>query len=124
MFLPQIGRKMSVRIKKKVTFKSPVIVCDAEHVKLCESDFCSKSVQTSEQTQKLEETAKPKQICIKSREMNREVKLKKAVNRNPKEAKFFDFTSDTERDLFLQNARDRCVKLRSLNFLPNACFYV
>ncbi|XP_034462530.1 uncharacterized protein LOC117774312 [Hippoglossus hippoglossus] len=107
-----------ILFKKKVSFKTPV-VREVKRISVARTTFPN----TSESARRPSkgEQVKPHAEAPGVGEMNSEddtpqlrVTLKRPVKRIPEKARFFDFVSDGDRDLFFQRARERCVKLRSI----------
>lgn len=110
--------------KKKVWFKSPLIVENFETKRTPATKLtiynASEPVQTSSPVEQME----PDTDISREGEMNSKealkltVRLKRPVQNNVEEAKFFDFIDDSDRDAFFQRMRERCVKLRSASLFP------
>lgn len=110
--------------KKKVWFQSPLIVENFETKQTPATKLTISDASEPVQTPSPVEPMKPDTDISKEAETNSKetlqltVRLKRPVQNNIEEAKFFDFINDSERDAFFQRMRERCVKLRSVPLFP------
>ncbi|XP_056253641.1 uncharacterized protein LOC130182614 isoform X1 [Seriola aureovittata] len=126
--LLQITSKRPILCKKKVSFKTPIIaetfeVKHSRETKLTAHN-ASESVGTStlaEQMKPDAETSRAGEIHFKDVTQHLMVTLKSPVKSSPENAKFFDFVSESDREMFFQRMRERCVKLRSTPLFPLSC---
>ncbi|XP_035481974.1 uncharacterized protein LOC118301033 isoform X2 [Scophthalmus maximus] len=111
--------------KKKVSFKTPVIaeILQAKDVPATKSTvhITSETAHTpgpAERTRPDAETSGAGETTSEDGTLRLRVTLKRPEQSSPEKAKFFDFVSDSDRDLFFQRARRRCVKLQSITLFP------
>lgn len=74
-----------------------------------------------DQTSSQAEQKKPDADASRAGEINHKeeaLQLKSPSESNPKHAEFFDFIDDSDRDVFFQSMRERCVKLKSFSSFP------
>nr|XP_046265860.1 uncharacterized protein LOC124070219 [Scatophagus argus] len=121
---PKLTNRRPILCKKKVWFKSPMTVetCEAKHTPAAKSTIhdAGEPVQTSSLAEQMKlnaDTSRAGEVSPKEASPLT-VRLKKSVNGNPQKAKFFDFTSDGDRDAFFQRMRERCAKLRGAPLFP------
>lgn len=123
--LPQLTNKRLFLCKKKVSFKTPVIaeILQAKDVPATKSTvhITSETAHTpgpAERTRPDAETSGAGETTSEDGTLRLRVTLKRPEQSSPEKAKFFDFVSDSDRDLFFQRARRRCVKLQSITLFP------
>ncbi|XP_071316905.1 uncharacterized protein [Trachinotus anak] len=124
-YLSQIASKRPILCKKKVSFKIPIIAetFEAKHSPATKLTIhnASESFRTAspaEQTKPDAETSKVGKINFEDDAPHLRVTLKRPVKSSPEKAKFFDFVSDTDREVFFQRMKERCVKLRCTPLFP------
>ncbi|XP_026228253.1 uncharacterized protein LOC113170391 isoform X2 [Anabas testudineus] len=91
---------------KKVVFKSPI------------AEISPVQIFSRADQMKPEQTARAVKNNSNDDTLHLKVTLKRPGKRSPEKAKFFDFVTDNDRDLFFQMMRERCNKLRSAPLLP------
>nr|XP_019941310.1 PREDICTED: uncharacterized protein LOC109628586 [Paralichthys olivaceus] len=117
----KLTNRRLILCKKKVSFKTPVVAETQEVKRISAARTTLPNTSESARRPSPAEQVKPHAEASGAGEMNSEdgtphlrVRLKRPVRRSPEKARFFDFVSDGDRDLFFQRARERCVKLRSI----------
>lgn len=125
MFLiSQLTTRRSIRCKKRVWFKSPIISTVFETKRTSVSKLAVFDAGESVQMFSPVEQMKPDTDLSKEGEMNSKealqlmVRMKKPSTNKPKRAKFFDFIDDSDRDKFFHRMQERCDKLRNTPLFP------
>ncbi|XP_040005727.1 uncharacterized protein LOC120802222 [Xiphias gladius] len=124
-YLLQLTTKRPILCKKKVSFKTPIIseIFEANHIPATKLTIHNaresvKPNSLAEQIKPDAETSRADEINSKDDTLHLSVTLKRPVKSCVEKAKFFDFVSDSDRDVFFQRMRERCVKLRSTPVFP------
>ncbi|KAK5918290.1 hypothetical protein CgunFtcFv8_003066 [Champsocephalus gunnari] len=117
-----LTNRRTISYKKKVSFKSPIIVdtLEAKYIPgtkltIYHNNELAHTSSTSEQNET--DTPSAGNISYKEKALKLKVRSKRPVIISP-ESKFFDFIDDSDSDAFSDRMRIRCAKLRSAPLFP------
>lgn len=117
----QLTNRRPILCKKRVWFKSPMVVETIEAKHIPAAKLAIHNTGEPGQTSSQAEQKKPDADASRAGEINHKeeaLQLKSPSESNPKHAEFFDFIDDSDRDVFFQSMRERCVKLKSFSLFP------
>ncbi|KAF3841142.1 hypothetical protein F7725_007004 [Dissostichus mawsoni] len=121
---PKLTNRRNISYKKKVWFKSPIIVDTLEakcipgtKLTIYRNNEPAHTSSPSEQIQNDAVTSSAGKLSFKEKALKLKVRSKRPVIIS-RESKFFDFIDDSDSDAFFDRIRIRCAKLRSAPLFP------
>ncbi|KAI9527269.1 hypothetical protein NQZ68_032140 [Dissostichus eleginoides] len=121
---PKLTNRRTISYKKKVWFKSPIIVDTLEakcipgtKLTIYRNNEPAHTSSPSEQIQNDAVTSSAGKLSFKEKALKLKLRSKRPVIIS-RESKFFDFIDDNDSDAFFDRMRIRCAKLRSAPLFP------